>query len=133
MSFSDPTIFVQIWVDTNAAQAGSTTGVYLNDNRVSAGSKNEGSATLASSVTANSVIQWSIFNIDRNSADSVQISAIGNSSAWGASGQPQKQADGSFVGQAQTAGSAGYQVTLTIQQAGGSGKTININPSLKVA
>ncbi|MCI1739585.1 MAG: hypothetical protein LKM38_22905 [Pseudomonas veronii] len=37
---------VQIWVDDNAVTNGSTAGVYLVDNRISAGTTHEGTANL---------------------------------------------------------------------------------------
>lgn len=132
MSFTNPTVFIQLWVDTNSVQNGTENGVYIVDNRVSTGSTSEGSTSLGSNVTQGSVIQWTVFNIDPTSADIPQLTAIGNASVWGASGQPQLQNDGSFIGQAQAKGSAGYQITFNVQSSGGSGVTVNVSPSLNV-
>ena len=132
MSFGTPTVFIQIWVDTNAVQHGSTNGLYLVDNRVGNGSTAEGSPSLATNVTAQSVIQWNVFNIDPTSLDVPQLTAIGNAPIWGASGQPQSDGAGGFVGQAQQAGGSGYDITLNVQQSGGSGITIHVDPSMSV-
>jgi hypothetical protein len=132
MAFGTPTVFIQIWVDSNAVQNGSSRGIYLVDNRVGFGSNNEGSSSLATNVTQNSVIQWSAFNIDPNSPDTVQLSAISNAPIWGASGQPQSDGQGNFIGQAQSDGGSGYDVTLTVQQGGGSGITLHVDPSMSV-
>lgn len=132
MSFTNPTVFIQLWVDTNSVQNGTENGVYIVDNRVSNGSSNEGSTNLGTNVTQGSVIQWNVFNIDPTSADVPQLTAISNASVWGASGQPQVQGDGSFIGQAQATGSAGYQITFNVQSSGGSGVTVNVSPSMNV-
>ncbi|HXH14626.1 MAG TPA: hypothetical protein VNJ10_00665 [Sphingomonas sp.] len=126
-----PTVFIQIWVDINAVQNGSTEGVYLVDNRVGNGSQNEGSSSLSTQVTNGSTIQWSVYNIDASSAAVVSIVDIGNCAIWGAGGQPQAGGAGTFVGQAQSTGSAGYAVTINVQkQVGSAGITITLNPSI---
>jgi hypothetical protein len=132
MSFSNPTVFIQIWVDPNSVQNGTTNGVYLDDNRVSNGSANEGTPNLLTEVTQNSVIQWNVFNIDPVSADLPQLTAIGNASIWGASGQPVSDGQGGFIGQAQSDGHANYQITFNVVSSGGSGVTVKVNPSMSV-
>lgn len=132
MSFGTPTVFIQIWIDTNAVQNGSTKGVYLVDNRVGNGSGNEGGPGLETSVTAQSVIQWNVFNIDPTSLNIPQLTAISNAPIWGASGQPQSDGQGGFIGQAQQTGGSGYDITLNVQQSGGSGITIHVDPSMSV-
>jgi hypothetical protein len=129
-------VFIQIWVDTNSAQVGTTKGVYLVDNRVSSGSQNEGSATLQTACTLNSYVCWQVFSVDPNFASiggDLRIQSIGNSNAWGNSGQPQSVNANTFTGQVQNGGTAGYQVTLTLQSPGQSGITLNVNPTVNVA
>src|SRR6218665_2535743 len=109
---SSASVFIQIWVDINAIQNGSSNGVYLVDNRVSQGSSLEGSAQLNSQVTNGSTIQWNIYNIDATSTVPLSIQSIGNASVWGAGGQPQSDGHGGFLGQVQATGSTGYQITL---------------------
>lgn len=126
------TTFVQIWVDTNALQNGSTRGVYLVDNRLNDGSGNEGTPNLATNVTNGTNICWQVFNIDPNSTVELDIQSISNASVFGASGQPEAVGDGSgaFTGQVQAAGSASYTINFTAQS--GSGISTNVTPSLVV-
>ena len=120
---------IQIWVDTNATQAGSTRGVYVVDNRVTSGSQNEGSATLTTACTQNSFICWQVFTVDPKTTAGAQIQSISNSNAWGPSGQPQAASDNpnAFTGQAQNAGSASYSVTLNVIAGGGTGIPVTLS------
>lgn len=131
---SPPSVFIQIWVDTNALQNGSTKGVYAVDNQVSNGSQNEGTANLTTSVTNGSVVNWQIFNIDPTAAGLMSIQTISNSNAWGPGGQPQADATyGGFTGQVQTTGTAGYSVTFNAQkQPGSAAITTTINLTVAV-
>lgn len=128
-----PTVFIQVWVDTNKVLNGSSEGIYLVDNRVGNGSRNEGSTGLLTNVTNGSVIQWDIYNIDATGKTALAITAIGNASIWGAGGQPQSNGAGGFVGQAQVTGQSAYQITMNVQkQPGSAGITINVDPSMIV-
>lgn len=129
------TTFIQIWVDTNALQNGSTRGIYLVDNRVSQGSNNEGSPSLLTAVTNGTNICWEVFNIDMNSTTVLQLSAISNASVFGASGQPQAAPDNpnAFTGTVQNTGKAGYQITFNAQAPGGSGITATVSAALSVS
>jgi len=130
---SQCSIFVQIWVDTNALQNGSTKGVYLVDNRLNNGSQNEGTVGLQTAVTTNSYICWQVYNVDPNSSTTLSIASIGNSNAWGASGQPQSVSPNTFTGQAQTNGLAEYKLTINAQAGGGSGITTSVSPGINVS
>ncbi|WP_437947147.1 hypothetical protein WME98_41020 [Sorangium sp. So ce296] len=125
---------IQIWVDTNAIQNGSTRGVYLVDNRVTSGGQNEGSANLVTSCTQDSYVCWQILTVDPNASASVQIQSIGSSNAWGPSGQPQVASDNpnAFTGQAQNPGSSSYQLSINVTAGGGSGTTVILNPGMNV-
>jgi hypothetical protein len=127
-------VFVQIWVDTNAIQNGSTRGVYLVDNRVASGSSSEGTASLQTACTQDSFICWEVFTVSPCTDATVSIQSIGNSNAWGSSGQPEAALDNAnaFTGQAQTAGGAGYEVNLNVQLGAGSGFTVTVSPSINV-
>lgn len=128
---SQCSVFIQIWVDTNAIQAGQTKGVYLVDNCVSNnGSQREGSASLQTKCMKGSFISWTILPIDPNFGGSMQIQSIGNSNVWGDSGQPQRVDDHSFTGQAQNNTSSTYALGLNIQLAGGSGMSLQLNPGI---
>jgi hypothetical protein len=132
---SQCSVFIQIWVDTNSVQNGQTKGIYLVDNRVSSGSQNEGSASLQTACTLNSYICWQILAIDPNytaGGGTVAIQQIGNSNAWGMSGQPEILNPTTFTGQVQNAGQAGYSININVQNPGMSGITIQIKPSMLV-
>jgi len=126
---------VQIWVDDNAVANGSTAGVYLVDNRTSAGTTLEATANLKTAASQGSNICWQAFLINPQSASQVSIAAIGDSDAWGSSGQPQIAPDnpGAFTGTLQNAGTASYPITIDVQVAGGAGVTVTLNPSVNVS
>lgn len=128
------TVFVQLWVDTNALQNGSEQGVYLVDNRLNNGSQFEGTTNLSTNATKGSNVCWQVYNVDPNSTDQLAIQSIGNASVFGASGQPENAGDGSgaFTGQVQAAASATYTVNFTVQKPGSSGITTQVSPSLVV-
>jgi hypothetical protein len=128
-------VFIQIWIDTNSVQAGTTKGIYLVDNRVSSGSQNEGNVGLRTACTLSSYICWQVFAIDPNFTSiggSIGIQQIGNSNAWGNSGQPQMVNNTTFTGQVQNLGAAGYQININVQNPGMSGMTLMINPTVNV-
>ncbi len=130
---SSATVFIQVWVDINAIQNGSTKGVYAVDNRVGQGSTGEGSTGLATHVTNGSTIQWNVYNIDPTSTVVPAITAIGNAAVFGAGGQPQNDGTGAYVGQVQQTGQSSYQITFNVQkQPGSAGITVNFSPSLAV-
>lgn len=130
-----PTVFIQLWVDTNALQNGSTKGVYVVDSRVSNGSTQEGTPNLQTSVTNGSFINWQVFNIDPTNTGAMNIVSISNSNAWGPGGQPQEDAtSGGWSGQAQNSGTAQpYAVTFNAQkQPGSAAITTTVNLALSV-
>lgn len=129
-----PSVFVQIWVDTNALAAGSTNGVYVVDSRVSSGSQKEGSSNLQTAVSNGSYINWQVFNIDPTNTSPISIQQISNCNAWGASGQPQSDAtNGGFTGQVQKTGTAGYSVSFNATKGGGSGITTTVQLAVAVS
>jgi hypothetical protein len=129
-----PSVFIQIWVDTNALQNGSTKGVYVVDNRVSNGSQNEGTASLTTNASNGSTVNWQIFNIDPTNTGTIGIQSISNSNAWGSGGQPQADPTyGGFSGQVQNTGTAQYSVTFNAQkQPGSAAITTTINLAMSV-
>lgn len=129
-----PSVFVQIWVDTNALQNGSTNGVYVVDNRVSNGSQNEGTASLTTNASNGSTVNWQVFNIDPTSTGLIGIQAISNSNAWGPGGQPQADPTyGGFSAQVQTTGTAPYSITFNAQkQPGSAAITTTVNLAMSV-
>lgn len=128
-----PTVFIQVWIDTNAVQNGSSQGVYLVDNRYNLGSQNEGGTGLSTHVTNGATIQWNIFNIDPTGTATLELTAIGNANVWGAGGQPQPDGSGGFIGQVQSTGQSPYQISMNVQkQPGVAGITITVEPSMQV-
>jgi len=134
MATGTPSVFIQIWVDTNALQNGSTRGVYVVDNRVSNGSTNEGTANLQTNATNGSLVNWQVFNVDPTATGAKSIQSISNSNAWGPGGQPQPDPTyGGFTGQLQNVGVAPYSVTFNAQkQQGSAAITTTVNLSMAV-
>jgi len=118
VSPSSCSVFIQAWVDVNPImQGGGTNGVYLVDNRINDGSGNEGTAGLITACTNNANICWEIVAVDPNAQlDQFQIQQIGNSNAWGNTGQPEATDPSStvFTGQVQNTGTAKYDLVLNI-------------------
>lgn len=128
-NISDCTVFVNIWVDSNAVVPGSTSGVYCVDNRgyQNPASQNEGTASLITQCTTGSKTCWQAFMMNPLAGDTVTLTGIGNSEAWGPSGQPQPASLQSgvtsppaYTGIVQTAGANGYSVSLNVKLSGGS-------------
>ncbi|HEY0314227.1 MAG TPA: hypothetical protein VGC56_17265 [Allosphingosinicella sp.] len=130
------TAYIQVWVDTNAVQTGSTAGIYLVDNRTDEpGSQpsSEGTATLTTGVPQGSKVYWSIYNIDPTSTlPKPKLNAIGSSPVWGSAGQPENDGTGVFVGTAAAAGTDSYSIDLIVTQTGGSLVQCTVNPSISV-
>jgi len=124
-------VFIQIWVDTDALHEGSTDGVYLVDSRVEVGI-HEGTPNLTTTVSQSTYICWQIANIDPGSSTTLSIQSIGNAPVWGASGQPFFAEGESWTGQAQNAGSSTYQVIFNAEPKQGMGVTTIIFPTIFV-
>lgn len=125
-------VFIQIWVDTNALLNGQTTGVYLVDNYLNQGSTNEGTPNLQTSVAVGENICWSLLNVDPTSDTILELQNFGNSSVFGFSGTPQQINPTTWTGTAQAAGTAGYTINFLAQIPGGSAITTSVSPSLSV-
>jgi len=129
---SNCSVFVQIWVDTDALQNGQTTGVYLVDNNLNHGSSNEGTVNLSTDVPVGTNICWSLLNVDPTSDTILQIQNFSNAGVFGASGTPKQVNANTWTGQVQAAGSDGYSINFSAQIPGSSGITTTVNPSLSV-
>jgi hypothetical protein len=128
-TISDCSVFVNIWVDTNAVSTGSTQGVYIVDNRgyQNPSSQNEGTASLVTQCSKNAKICWQAFVMNPASGDTVQLTGIGNSEAWGPSGQPEPASNNNsvtfppaYTGMAQNTGTNNYTASFNVQLSGGS-------------
>lgn len=131
---SDCSVFVQIYVDTNAASQGSTTGVYLVDNRVTAGSSGEGTPNLKTVATQNSNICFSLLNVDSQDTSTLSLTNFGNSNAWGFNGTPKQYNPTTWTGTlANGEVSASYSCSFNVTKQGGGGSiTTQVNPALVV-
>ncbi|NEO98852.1 MAG: hypothetical protein F6K58_09275 [Symploca sp. SIO2E9] len=127
---SECNIFVQIWVDTNALQNGSTNGVYLVDSNYNNGSSEEGTASLKTYATTNSKICWQILNTNINSDVTLSIQNFGNASVFGAGGTPQQYSSTIWTGQVQANGKADYSITFNVVK--GVGISTTVCPTLYV-
>lgn len=134
ISPSDCSVFIQVWVDTNAARQGSTAGIYLVDNQISQGSTNEGSPTLATVATQNSNVCFSLLNVDPQSTATLEIANMGNSNAYGFNGTPQQYSSTVWTGTlANGEVSAPYSIDINVTKQGGGGSfTTQVTPSFRV-
>jgi hypothetical protein len=129
---SNCNVFIQAWVDVNAiVQGGGTNGAWLVDNSVSSGSTGDGTAGLTTACSNGSNLCWEIVAIDPNAdVTQLQIQQIGNSNAWGNSGQPEAT-DGTgtvFTGQVQNTGTASYNLILNVNDT-----SVTLTPSVTVS
>lgn len=129
---SNCNVFIQAWVDVNAiVQGGGANGVWLVDNRVSSGSTGDGTAGLTTACSNGSNLCWEVVAIDPNAViTQLQIQQIGNSNAWGNSGQPEAT-DGTntvFTGQVQNTGTASYNLVLNVNDT-----SLTLTPSVTVS
>lgn len=92
------TVFVQVWVDVNALQQGSTQGCYAVSNR-SQQSSGEGTPDLNVSVITGSNVCWSVLPIDPQYNGNFQITAVGVQSGWNTPPQPVANNPNMFTGQ----------------------------------
>jgi hypothetical protein len=75
------TVFVQLWVDVNGLQQGTTRGCYAVSNR-SQQSTGEGTANLTTKVITGSNVCWSVVPIDPQYNQCFAITNIGVQSGW---------------------------------------------------
>ncbi|MBV9110747.1 MAG: hypothetical protein JO306_15150 [Gemmatimonadetes bacterium] len=125
-------VFIQVWVDTNALENGQTTGVYLVDNNLNHGSSNEGTVNLQTTVPVGTKICWSLLNVVPTSNTILKIQNFGDAGVFGASGTPQQVNATTWTGQVQRAGTANYNINFSAQIPGASGITTTVSPSLSV-
>ena len=119
---SDCSVFIQIWVDTNAAQQGSVQGIYLVDNQFTQGSQGEGTPNLNTHATVNSNICFSLLNVDPQSTATLSIQNMDNSNAYGFNGTPQQFTPTIWTGTlANGAVNASWGASINITKQGGGG------------
>jgi len=91
------TVFVQVWVDINALQQGSTNGCYVVSNR-SQHSSGEGTASVAIAAIANSDVCWSVIPIDPQYNGDFTITQIGDKTGWSPPPAPVQDKPNVFTG-----------------------------------
>lgn len=125
-------VFVQVWVDTDALVNGQTAGVYIVDNNLNHGSSGEGTVKLNTKVPVGTKICWSLLNVDPTSDTVLQIQNFGNAGVFGAGGTPKQVNATTWTGQVQAQGSDAYNINFTAQKVGGTGITTSVDPALSV-
>lgn len=95
------TVFVQVWVDVNALQQGSTAGCWAVSNR-SQNSTGEGTASLTTQVITGSKVCWSVVPVDPQYNGLFTITAVGANSGWSTPPAPVSGTPNAFTGQLTT-------------------------------
>lgn len=110
----DCTIKIHVLVDENYISDGGTSGVWSIDNQGSQ-SSGEGGAKLDTAVSKNDTICWTLEPVNPASTSTFQIESIGNSEAWGFTGQPEPANTDKtvYVGIAEGS-SAYYEMDITV-------------------
>lgn len=98
ISPSSCTVFVQVWVDVNGLQQGSTSGCYAVSNRCNE-SQGEGTASLTTNVVTGSNVCWAVLPIDPQYNGSFSITNVGVESGWAQPPAPVPQQPNVFTGQ----------------------------------
>ena len=130
---SECSIFIQIWVDSNALQNESRRGVYLVDSNHNNGSSNEGTPDLSTDASTNDKICWQVLSTNVNDAGTLTIQNFGNASVFGSGGTPQSVNGNTWTGQVQANGTAMYDITFNLVPEGGTGITTTVKPQLVVS
>ena len=130
---SECSIFIQIWVDTNALQNGSLRGVYLVDSNHNNGSVHEGMPDLETDANTNDKICWQVLSTNIHETGTLTIQNMGNASVWGAGGTPQQVTGNTWTGQVMNNGVANYNINIALEPEGGTGISTTANPQLRVS
>lgn len=107
------TVFVQVWVDVNGLQQGSTRGCYAVSNR-SQYSSGEGTASLTTNVITGSNVCWAVLPVDPQYNGEFSITNIGVESGWSTPPAPVTGMSNVFTGQL-TQSTVGGNVNSNIQ------------------
>jgi hypothetical protein len=123
---SQCTVFVQVWVDVNSLQQGSTSGCYAVSNRCN-NSTGEGTANLTTNVVSGSQVCWAVLPIDPQYSGQLTITNVGTQFGWAqppapVSGQPnvftgqveKSTVGGSIDSNIQFSYNGGGQITVTL-------------------
>jgi hypothetical protein len=116
----NPPVQVALAVDTAyVVGAGGTTitsGIYVMDNELNAGSTGEGTMALHTRCPIGSLIGYSSYPIDVGSGDTVAITgfSVTQGNVFGAAGAPLQQSPDYWIAQAMFTGSTTFQIQLCI-------------------
>lgn len=95
---SQCTVFIQVWVDVNGLQQGSTQGCYAVSNRCN-NSKGEGTADLTTEVITGSFVCWAVLPVDPQYTGLFAITGVGTESGWAQPPAPVPGEPNVFTGQ----------------------------------
>ena len=107
------TVFVQVWVDVNGLEQGSTSGCYAVSNR-SQDSTGEGTASLTTNVTTGSFVCWAVLPVDPQYNGDFTITAVGVESGWAQPPAPVSGQPNVFTGQVEES-TVGGNINSNIQ------------------
>lgn len=116
-SIDDCSIQILICLDENDLQEGTVKGVYLLDNQLGNRGAHFALPTVGTYVARTDKIYWRVCLLDPNSHAIPEISSIGNSKAWGFTGQPERAFDSTtaFTGMAEESGNYSYNITVNVK------------------
>lgn len=119
--------YILIAVDVGfIVQFGPGQGVYMCDNRVANGSTGEGTSELLTACNVGDVIVWECTPLDPNDSVTIVGFNVSSGNVFGSTGIP-TQTGATWSGQAQSAGSQTYQITLLLVTGGTRPQTVTLN------
>ena len=118
------TVFVQVWVDVNGLQQGSTSGCYAVSNRCN-NSQGEGSANLTTNVVSGSLVCWAVLPVDPQYNGLFTITAVGVQSGWAQPPAPVQGSPNVFTGQVEKS-TTGGNIDSNIQFSYNGGNQITV-------
>jgi hypothetical protein len=119
-SLPNPLTQIAIAVDTAyvAGYGGQhiSTGIYVMDNQLNAGSTGEGGMAIQTHCSVGSLIGYTSYPVDTGSGDTAAISgfSILSGSVFGSAGYPIQQTPNYWVAQAMYFGSQAYEIQLCV-------------------
>ncbi|MBS0057669.1 hypothetical protein [Yersinia sp. Marseille-Q3913] len=115
-SIDDCQVQILICIDEEDIQEGTDKGIYLLDNQLGSRGAHAALPTVGTVASRSDRIYWRICMLSPSSYATAEIVSIGNSKAWGFSGQPESafDSDSAFTGQVQEAGTYSYNISITV-------------------
>ena len=123
---SQCTVFIQVWVDVNGLQQGSTQGCYAVSNRCN-NSKGEGTADLTTEVITGSFVCWAVLPVDPQYNGLFKITGVGTESGWAQPPAPVPGEPNVFTGQvAQSTVGGDVNSNIVFSYNGGNQMTVTL-------